>query len=160
MRGPISVRLLTVLALISIGAAVVIVALALVAVLVPADRGGIADVVRGALSALGYSHGTFGAYEFGEVFGATLFGAVPPLVVLLSIRRRRFLWLLRTATVLWLLIAVSNEGWPLLPLIAAILSFLPATRRFFRDWPNDEAGDILGDLDMPGTGQQGEQGAA
>ena len=148
MRGPVPVRLLTVVALISVGAAVLVIAIAFVALVVQPGDGVLSNVVRGALSALGYSHEAFGAYEAGEVFGATFFGAVPPLAVLLAVRFRR-LWLLRVAAVLWIIVAVSGGGWTLLPVVAAVLSFLPATRRFFREPRRDETDDLLSDLEAP-----------
>ena len=150
MRGPAPVRLLTVLALISVGAAVLIVAVAFAAVLVSPGDGVVANVVRGALSALGYSHEAFGAYEVGEVFGGTAFDALPPLAILLAIRIRR-LWLLRTAAVLWVVFAVSNGGWTLLPLVAVVLAFLPPTRRHFRERLEDEGEALINELESPGA---------
>lgn len=143
MRGPKPLQVIRILAFLSLGAAVALTLFTAVAAAVSPGEGTGAAFIRGALEALGYRHESFGAYEAGEVFGSTLFTVLPPLALLFAARTRR-LWLLRIAAVLWVLVAAGLGGWTLLPLIAAVLSFLPSVRRSFRE---EDVDPLVRDVD-------------
>ena len=141
MRGPQTLQIIRVFALASLGAAVALTLFTIVAAAVPPGERAVPAFIRGALKELGYRHDSFGAEEAGYVFGGTLVAVFSPLAVLFAVRFRR-LWLLRTASVLWVLVAAGLGGWTLVPIVTAILSFLPSVRRYFRQDPDHLLGDV------------------
>jgi len=130
MKKPIAVKSIVVLAWITIAAAILIVALAVVATAVPPGEGAFRGFLNGALHSLGYDHASFNSHDAGYVVGGTSFAVAPAVLILFAVRRRH-LWLLRTLAMLWLVLAAAN-GQVVFPLVVVVLSFTRSVRRYCR----------------------------
>jgi len=128
MKKPVSVKAIVVLAWLSIAAALFFVALAIVATAVAPGEGAFAGFLSGALNSLGFDHSSFDLEDAGYMLGSATFAVIPVAFLLFAVKSRR-LWLLRSTSVLWLLLAAAN-GVAVIPLVVVILSFIRSVRRY------------------------------
>ena len=126
---PLAVKILFTIAWLSVGTSVFIFGISVAAAAVQPGEGVLRAFLGGVVGTLGYEHASFGGYEAGRVTG-TLFIAVLPALLLLCAGKYRYLWLIRSAAITWVLFAFVAGSHLLLPFIATLVSFLPSVRHY------------------------------